>query len=300
MIDKLLQGYQSDLLEEINFNVKVSLTAGSPNITVVEPANPEDEFIPITDIVDEASSIEEQGCTLEPIVMPAITEKKKSKRKKKVRDQDTTISKKEMLKRISSFENTPAHLRFLMPKGRLVVLNKTQTPKTLLSTPCQYLIHDDLKNLFASFRQPSRLKRETSVQKVPVKEKVKNRKKEILKRKSTNTQEELNQPQIKKHVTDVNIDHSHCIEQNLQPSEKKEANTSNQRAHQILKTLRESNKKGKESFSLKELCKNSNRKQAAAAFYSLLVLRKEQAIEVSQSAPYEDIIATVGPRFHDL
>lgn len=47
-----------------------------------------------------------------------------------------------------------------------------------------------------------------------------------------------------------------------------------------------------------ELCRNTNRKQAAAKFYSFLVLKKQQAVELSQEEPYSDIIATPGPRFH--
>ncbi|KAF4022394.1 hypothetical protein G4228_013987 [Cervus hanglu yarkandensis] len=57
-------------------------------------------------------------------------------------------------------------------------------------------------------------------------------------------------------------------------------------------------KTGAESISLLELCRNTNRKQAAAKFYSFLVLKKQQAIELTQEEPYSDIIATPGPRFH--
>lgn len=59
-------------------------------------------------------------------------------------------------------------------------------------------------------------------------------------------------------------------------------------------------KMGMESFSLMKLCRNCNRKQAAAKFYGFLVLKKQQAIKLSQSAPYADITATVGPMFHKL
>ncbi|XP_003802690.1 double-strand-break repair protein rad21-like protein 1 [Otolemur garnettii] len=79
-----------------------------------------------------------------------------------------------------------------------------------------------------------------------------------------------------------------------------EAERWNRRIHQILNSLRESNKMGMQSFSLMKLCINSDRKQAAAKFYSFLVLKKHQAIELSQSAPYADIIATMGPMFHKM
>uniref|UniRef100_A0A4W3K1H1 RAD21 cohesin complex component b n=1 Tax=Callorhinchus milii TaxID=7868 RepID=A0A4W3K1H1_CALMI len=72
----------------------------------------------------------------------------------------------------------------------------------------------------------------------------------------------------------------------------------NKRTQQMLHGLqRVLVKTGAESISLAELCRRNNRKQAAAKFYSFLVLKKQQAIELSQAEPYSDIIATPGPRF---
>jgi len=73
----------------------------------------------------------------------------------------------------------------------------------------------------------------------------------------------------------------------------------NKRTQQMLHGLqRVMAKTGQDSVSLLELCRNNNRKQAAAKFYSFLVLKKQQAIEVGQTEPYSDIIARAGPRFH--
>uniref|UniRef100_A0A674MEB5 RAD21 cohesin complex component a n=1 Tax=Takifugu rubripes TaxID=31033 RepID=A0A674MEB5_TAKRU len=73
----------------------------------------------------------------------------------------------------------------------------------------------------------------------------------------------------------------------------------NKRTQQMLHGLqRVMAKTGADSVSLLDLCRNNNRKQAAAKFYSFLVLKKQQAIEVTQTSPYSDIIATAGPRFH--
>ncbi|XP_076158215.1 RAD21 cohesin complex component b [Alosa pseudoharengus] len=73
----------------------------------------------------------------------------------------------------------------------------------------------------------------------------------------------------------------------------------NKRTQQMLHGLqRVLAKTGAESISLLELCRNNNKKQAAAKFYSFLVLKKQQAVELSQAEPYSDIIATPGPRFH--
>ncbi|KAL3984056.1 hypothetical protein ACER0C_015681 [Sarotherodon galilaeus] len=73
----------------------------------------------------------------------------------------------------------------------------------------------------------------------------------------------------------------------------------NKRTQQMLHGLqRVMAKTGAQSVSLLDLCRNNNRKQAAAKFYSFLVLKKQQAVELVQEEPYSDIIATPGPRFH--
>lgn len=73
----------------------------------------------------------------------------------------------------------------------------------------------------------------------------------------------------------------------------------NKRTQQMLHGLqRVVAKTGAQSISLLELCRSNNKKQAAAKFYSFLVLKKQQAIELTQTEPYSDIVATPGPRFH--
>ena len=50
-------------------------------------------------------------------------------------------------------------------------------------------------------------------------------------------------------------------------------------------------------FSLEVLCAGSTRSQAATTFFCLLVLKKQQALHLHQSGPYENIFATPGPKF---
>ncbi|KAM6404462.1 double-strand-break repair protein rad21-like protein 1 [Rhynochetos jubatus] len=71
----------------------------------------------------------------------------------------------------------------------------------------------------------------------------------------------------------------------------------NKRTLQLLKTLQHQRRAGVHSFSFRELCRKNNRKEAAAKFYTFLVLRKQLVIELWQSAPFADITATVGPAF---
>ncbi|XP_063815199.1 double-strand-break repair protein rad21-like protein 1 isoform X2 [Pseudophryne corroboree] len=72
------------------------------------------------------------------------------------------------------------------------------------------------------------------------------------------------------------------------------------RTHEMLGGLRKLHQSGVSSFSLQKLCRNNKRKQVSGKFYSFLVLTKQSAIKMRQSAPYSDIIAIPGSRFHTL
>ncbi|XP_073464009.1 double-strand-break repair protein rad21-like protein 1 [Aquarana catesbeiana] len=58
------------------------------------------------------------------------------------------------------------------------------------------------------------------------------------------------------------------------------------------------NQSGINSFSLNKMCENNKKKQASAKFYSLLVLKNQNAVRMAQNSPYSDIIVTPGPKFH--
>ncbi|KAM9475624.1 double-strand-break repair protein rad21-like protein 1 [Clarias gariepinus] len=72
------------------------------------------------------------------------------------------------------------------------------------------------------------------------------------------------------------------------------------RAQNLLQTIRKQNSNPDSTYSLHELCENCSRPSAAAMFYCLLVLKKQQAISFHQVAPYSDIIITPGPFFQKL
>ncbi|XP_028904680.1 double-strand-break repair protein rad21-like protein 1 isoform X2 [Ornithorhynchus anatinus] len=74
----------------------------------------------------------------------------------------------------------------------------------------------------------------------------------------------------------------------------------NKTIHPMLNRLRHSYEEGSSHFSLLKLCEKQDQKQVAMNLYSFLVLKKHGAIHLSQSGPYADIIATVGPMFAKL
>ncbi|XP_010019014.1 PREDICTED: double-strand-break repair protein rad21-like protein 1 [Nestor notabilis] len=71
----------------------------------------------------------------------------------------------------------------------------------------------------------------------------------------------------------------------------------NERTLQFLKTLQHLKRSGVSSFSFWELSRKNTRKEAAAKFYILLVLKKQAVVRLRQSAPFADITATAGPMF---
>ncbi|XP_041858865.1 double-strand-break repair protein rad21-like protein 1 isoform X2 [Melanotaenia boesemani] len=68
------------------------------------------------------------------------------------------------------------------------------------------------------------------------------------------------------------------------------------RAQKLLNVLK-SRSTSEATFSLGALCDGATRAKAATTFICLLVLKKQQHIDLHQSAPYEDIIVTPGPNF---
>ncbi|XP_029011678.1 double-strand-break repair protein rad21-like protein 1 [Betta splendens] len=84
--------------------------------------------------------------------------------------------------------------------------------------------------------------------------------------------------------------------QRMLDSQELEERRMTRRAKKLLNTLR-SQSDSSTMFSLKTLCKGTTRLQAATTFFSLLVLKKQQAVCLHQRAPYEDISVTPGSQF---
>ncbi|NXY81387.1 RD21L protein, partial [Alcedo cyanopectus] len=73
------------------------------------------------------------------------------------------------------------------------------------------------------------------------------------------------------------------------------------RALHLLKTLQVLElRPGVNSTSFLELSRKSSRKEAAAKFHALLVLKKQLVLELGQNMPFGDITATPGPLFPEI
>ncbi len=82
-------------------------------------------------------------------------------------------------------------------------------------------------------------------------------------------------------------------------TEEREERILNKRAHQMLTTIRNRFMK-EDTLTFTELTRTQNRKQVASKFYTLLVLKKQQAIEVQQQSTFADISITPGPAFNTI
>lgn len=86
---------------------------------------------------------------------------------------------------------------------------------------------------------------------------------------------------------------------NEELTEEAEESRWNKKSQQMMHTFNRLLMK-KDQVSLKEILSRCNRKQVASKFYSLLVLKKTQMVNVHQDKPYSDIIITRGPQFASM
>ncbi|KAL7884241.1 hypothetical protein AOLI_G00070110 [Acnodon oligacanthus] len=82
-----------------------------------------------------------------------------------------------------------------------------------------------------------------------------------------------------------------------QDTEEKRMST---RTQNLLQALKNQSSSPGTMFSLHSLCERRSRSKVAATFFCFLVLKKQRALDLHQSTPYSDIIATPGPLFYKL
>lgn len=70
----------------------------------------------------------------------------------------------------------------------------------------------------------------------------------------------------------------------------------NKRTVHMLHTIRHPLECGRQVV-FSDLVRNCNRKQVAQKFYTFLVLKKQQAVELSQDGPYAELYIERGPKF---
>jgi len=86
--------------------------------------------------------------------------------------------------------------------------------------------------------------------------------------------------------------------QTAEEAEEQEERRWNKRTQQLLHYINKAmDNSPRDVASFHSMLHRNNRKQVASKFYTLLVLKKQQSIDVMQEEPYGDILITKGPRY---
>ncbi|XP_048353898.1 double-strand-break repair protein rad21-like protein 1 [Sphaerodactylus townsendi] len=274
-------------------------------------------------------SSEEQGFVLEPIDNTVLKRKQRAKRKLLV-DPVKELSKSTMQKQLLSYKDTLTTLDLAPPTRKLMILQELGSVDKLMTRPTQALFHEDLQMLFGRSLRDGRKKLQ---QELDAQDKNKQQDpqesrsymqetfghplqpSEFLKedkRDNRKTAETMESVDILSALSDGSLADSSGRQQEAerqqtemenelqQSSPDWEEKRRNKRTLELLNTLRHIHQAGVKSFCFLTLCVKKNREEVATTFYSLLVLKKQRAVEAAQNAPYADIIVTVGPKFHAI
>ncbi|XP_034263751.1 double-strand-break repair protein rad21-like protein 1 isoform X1 [Pantherophis guttatus] len=338
MIDDVLGTDQNGLLAIFDMEEELPLPPKDPVDNRKDPTMDPNKAVSKHETrhhqLDETTLLcsEEEGFVLYPIVDPALLKKQKSKKKRKLLiDPVKQLSKATMQKQLTNYEDTLAALHIAPPTKKLMVLQELGSVDKLLTRPTQPFFSEDLQRLFAKCLK---IRRKKWQQKTEERSKQQNAQ-ELSVAESLNIQQDINYPQKESvlqssrnergdntfFITMESVNDVSALSDDLLPSSVQQesengqavlengSQTSNldneeqrrsKRTLKLLNTFRHFEQQGAKSFSFLSLCKDQNKKEVAENFYSLLVLQKQQTIELAQSAPYADIIVTAGPRFRTL
>ncbi|XP_073537135.1 double-strand-break repair protein rad21-like protein 1 [Phyllobates terribilis] len=257
-------------------------------------------------------SNEEIGFVLEPVDDSVLEKKKRRKRKRKLMVDDLKeIPSIRMQEQLKDTSDTVTTLEIAPPTQLLMDWKQIGGVQWLLSHPSQPIIHADLLLLFSR------------IQKMDISRPLQEEPTESATETPRHEQEEMDlpQPEVAK-VSDVSSsiaeeplyteldskdynqapsDTDHSVHEGLTHQvQNVDEQHWNKRTQNLLHGLRNLNQSGEGTFSFHNLCSNDKRKQVSTKFYSFLMLKKQSAIQMTQSDPYGDITVIPGPRFHTL
>ncbi|XP_025068015.1 double-strand-break repair protein rad21-like protein 1 [Alligator sinensis] len=283
---------------------------------------------------------EEEGFALEPIDATVFTGRKEKRKRKLLVDVVKELSSKTIQKQLSNYTDTETVLDLAPPTKKLMKWKKSGGVHKLLSRATEPLINVELQKLFANCfkyhgfktgskniemgsEEPEREQdtKETLVIEEPLTEDLSYSQdaahggplgpimddsfvSTTLQNSRNGTTNEKTQDMLSALSgacsLESEIQQAELTTELIRNDQDSEEKRWSKRTLQILNTLQHVSNSGVKSFSLLELCQSNDRKRVAAKFYSFLVLKKQLALELSQSAPYADIIASMGPKFNTI
>ncbi|XP_056404871.1 double-strand-break repair protein rad21-like protein 1 isoform X2 [Hyla sarda] len=318
---QFIESYALNTNKDLNQDVMLPPEDQPPEAYVDETQDSPMEDVPVANTTTLVSD-EEIAFVLEPVDVSVIKKKKRTKKKRKLMvDSIKEIPSRRMQEQLQDTSDIVTTLDFAPQTHHLMELKLMGGVHWLLSHPSQPIISAELLQLFTSINR--------NMQKEPVKPTNKTPQHEqetelpqleeakLTEVSSSITEEPLdtaldlndyNQPtsDMDSSVHEEHVDHllgnsPGCLhEEPTSSGQNNDEQQWNKRTQNLLNGLRKLNQSGVSTFSFQNLCKNNKRKQVSTKFYSFLVLKKQSAIKMTQSAPYDNITVIPGPRFHTL
>uniref|UniRef100_A0A8C1H4J4 RAD21 cohesin complex component b n=1 Tax=Cyprinus carpio carpio TaxID=630221 RepID=A0A8C1H4J4_CYPCA len=305
-----------------------NLSPGGPDSP---DSGPVEQLPTMTDQTEQTTLVhnEEEAFALEPIDI-TVKETKAKRKRKLIVDSVKELDSKTIRAQLSDYSDIVTTLDLAPPTKKLMMWKETGGVEKLFSLPAQPLWNSRLLKMFTRCLTPlvpdelrkrrkggeadslDEFLKDLENPEVPREEMLEDDRSSIVSTQHVNMQQVDLPPEepanISQFIPEFDLIGEKSKEKKDDEEEEEEGQSGdqdqeerrwNKRTQQMLHGLqRVIAKTGAESISLLDLCRNNNKKQAAAKFYSFLVLKKQQAVELRQDEPYSDIIATPGPRFH--
>ncbi|NXQ90124.1 RD21L protein, partial [Nyctibius grandis] len=326
MIEILLRDEQNDLDKDIlDVEEERPLSQDLPeNSTAIESNCADTTIKKVNPTINEPILLlEEEGFVLEPVDDTAVNQRKKAKRKRKLLvDVDKELSCKAIYNQLNNCADILATLDLAPPTKKTMMWKESGGVDKLLCHATQPVVHAELQMLFAKcfkshgFKMRSGIQRESKIEETRKKQDTTEmpivEEPSYLQESAHPETEGKNgndlfmlTPQNNRNGTDDNCGgtivssfHSSRDLNVFIGSVGSGFTISGANLTDFLSPLMQHLRRaGARAFSLRELCGKHSRKEAAAKFYIFLVLRKQEVVELSQSAPFADITATLGPMF---
>ncbi|XP_044311056.1 double-strand-break repair protein rad21-like protein 1 [Varanus komodoensis] len=335
MIDDVLGTEQNSFITDFDMEEECFLPQELPvDNTVDHPKSKEESRSHKLNETTQLSS-EDEGFVLQPIDDAVLTRKQRGKRKRKLLvDAVKQLSGAAMQNQLIIYKDTMAPLDIAPPTKRLMILQELGSADVLLNRPTQPLLNEELQMLFV---KSLRNRRKQMQQEREVEEQSKKQDAQELQVAESQsvlqdtsyleTQSTLQNGRDKSgnsltfedmeaidavpassngSLLDCSVRQESGIEQTGMANEHQGSDPNNEEKRrrkktlELLNTFQHIHQKGAKPFSFLALCRNNNSKEVAVKFFSLLVLKKQQVVEVAQAAPFADILVTVGPKFPTL
>ncbi|XP_072269808.1 double-strand-break repair protein rad21-like protein 1 [Pyxicephalus adspersus] len=318
----------SHLFAEYNaLGIDVSKEVTLPSAPLEEEPHLESDFstrnidpeMPMEGTADgNSSSLQSEiSFVLEPLDITEIEKRRQTRRKRKLMvDDSKQISSSSFRQQLEDTSDTLTTLDIALPTRCMMEQKKTGRVQWLLSNPAQPIINTDLQSLFTHNQRSETAKTKHSASTKKIQEFT--TEPEVETRQQDEEQQDLAQLELAA-MSDISscyteepsgmreltgFDQTISNESSLvqeEPTENIQDSDEHRwtiRTQKMLNCLKKMNQSGITSFSFNQMCENDKKKKTSAKFYSLLVLKNQNAIRMSQISPYSDITVTPGPQFH--